>query len=660
MPSRRSARIIFVLILVLAAALRFYRIDAQSLWNDEGNSARMAERSIGLIVEGAAGDIHPPLYYLVLNVWRDLFGSSEAALRGLSAVFGLITVAFTYLLGRRLFETRVGLIGAFLAAVNPFQIYYSQEARMYMMLTAIGVVATYILVRLLDFWSLRPRIHIPHRRYYVVYVLAMGAGLYTHYAFPFVFVVHFVIVLAWSFYRPGGKPSHMGGWLPLAIASSVLFLPWLPIAIRQIGGWPSQAVSIDTGAALIDTFRLYLLGPTIPTSEASSALIVAAFFLLMSAWTPDSFDEPEPDWDTTTPHVLRFGAAALYWLLPMALIFSFGLFKEAYLKFLLVGSPMFCLLLARGIDNGWQIARGAMSMPRELTGPHELALGWVAVVAFLIVLVFVPTGQSLTRLYFDPAYARDDYRGIARAIESARRGGDAVVLHAANQWEVFTYYYPDGPDVFAIARQRPIDVAATERELNDIVAAHRKLYVVYWSEVEPDPSRVVEAWLDEHTYKAGEKWYGRVRLATYAVPMQVADAPDRKLDARLGDRIWLDGYSLLTPSAAPGDIVQLALFWHADARIADRYKVFVHIVGTDGQIAAQTDREPGGDLDPTTIWKPGEPVVDRYGVAIPIDTAPGTYHLMVGMYAFNGDRLRIAEEGKDVGDAFVLAEVSIR
>ncbi len=660
MHARRFTLPILIIILVLAAALRFYRIDAQSLWNDEGNSARIAERNAALIVEGAAGDIHPPLYYLTLHAWRGLFGDSEAALRGLSAVFGLITVACVYLLGRQLFEARVGLLAAFLAAVSPFQVYYSQEARMYMLLTAIGLVATYLLVRLLDFWSLRPRIHITHRRYYVLYAVAMAAGLYTHYAFPFIFVVHFVVVLAWSLYRPGGALSRLGNWLPLAIAAIVLYLPWLPTALRQIAGWPSQAVPIDAGAALIDTFRLYLLGPTIPPTEASVALIVAAFFLAMSAWTPDAFDEPEPDWDTTAPRALRFGAIAIYWLLPIALIFGLGLFRDAYLKFLLVGSPAFCLLLARGINNGWHIARGALTLPRELTGPRELAVSWLAVVAFLVALVLVPTASSLNHLYSDPAYARDDYRGIARALESAWREGDAVLLHAANQWEALTYYYPDGPHVFPIVRQRPLDPAVAERELSDILAAHRRLFVLYWAANEPDPNRFVESWLDAHTYKAGEKWHGRVRLATYAVPEQVADSPATRLNVKLGDRIRLDGYSLLTPIVAPGDIVQLALFWRCDARVEQRYKVFVHILNPSGAIVAQTDREPGSDLLPTTTWTPGETIVDRYGVALPPDAPAGDYRIEVGLYTFEGDRLRVADNGVVVGDALVLAGIAVK
>ncbi len=64
--------------------LRFHLLSAQSFWNDEGNSARIAERSLRLILEGAAGDIHPPGYYLALAGWRALGGDSEFALRSLS------------------------------------------------------------------------------------------------------------------------------------------------------------------------------------------------------------------------------------------------------------------------------------------------------------------------------------------------------------------------------------------------------------------------------------------------------------------------------------------------------------------------------------------------------------------------------------------------
>lgn len=95
-----------VLILLLAAFLRFHNLDAQSFWNDEGNSARLSERSLRLILEGTASDIHPPLYYVLLRGWRELVGESEFGLRSLSAFAGLGVAAGTWALGKTGFQRR--------------------------------------------------------------------------------------------------------------------------------------------------------------------------------------------------------------------------------------------------------------------------------------------------------------------------------------------------------------------------------------------------------------------------------------------------------------------------------------------------------------------------------------------------------------------------
>src|SRR5262245_47214346 len=106
----RLAAILIGLILLLAAGLRFYKLDEQSFWNDEGNSARIAERPINLIIEGAAGDIHPPGYYLILTEWRALVGHSEFALRMFSALAGVIAVAAIYAIGVTLFDRPSALV----------------------------------------------------------------------------------------------------------------------------------------------------------------------------------------------------------------------------------------------------------------------------------------------------------------------------------------------------------------------------------------------------------------------------------------------------------------------------------------------------------------------------------------------------------------------
>jgi len=662
-PNPKS-QILLVLVLALAVFLRFYLLDGQSFWNDEGNSARIAERSLQLITEGAAGDIHPPLYYYLLHVWRGLFGSSEFALRSLSAVLGVLVVGLTFLIGRRVFSAGVGLLAAFVAAINPFQIYYSQEARMYMLLAVISAAATFFLLRLLEDWSIRDggsRIgdqgsrrfssFLDHCSLIIFYVL----GLYTHYAFPFVLVTHFFIVLAWTLVTRA-RWQHFIVWIGLVAAAGVLFLPWLPTAIRQITTWPSARAAIDGGQMLLDTLRLYVAGPTLPTAEATIAILVCGLFILIGLWNPIGFDERRAQAHDVLPYSIRLGSIMLWWLVPIALIFFFGLFKESYLKFFIVGSAAFCLLLARGISNAWGIGRGALALPRELAGQPLASWAWSMVVLALCAVIAVPTFNALRNYYFEPAYARDDYRSIARQILKLQRADDAVILDSANQWEVFTYYYPDGPNVYPLPKQRPLDQAAVHADLADIAAKHPRVFVLYWGDGEADPQRVIESWLDAHAYKAAEQWINSIRFATYAVPARLSNEPDVKSDAGFGEHITLDGYTLSTPQLEPGDILQLDLFWRTDAPLRERYIVFVHVLDQNGQIVAQTDREPGGGQQPTTNWESNKSIVDRYGVSIPEDAAPGTYAIQVGLYGFAEKRLPVSAGG----DALRVTSVEVQ
>jgi mannosyltransferase len=665
--------IILFFVLALAAFLRFYLLDGQSFWNDEGNSARIAERSLQLITEGAAGDIHPPLYYYLLHFWRNVFGSSEFALRSLSAALGVLLVGLTFLIGRQAFSPGAGLLAAFIAAINPFQIYYSQEARMYMLLAVVGAAATFFLLRLLAGWSTRDRGSVNRgsgdqgsgdqgsgRRFsliidYCSLIILYALGLYTHYAFPFVLVTHFLIVLVWTLVTRA-QWKYFIVWIGLAAAAGVLFIPWLPTAIRQITTWPAARVALDGGQMLLDTLRLYVAGPTLPTAEAALAMLACGFFILIGLWNPSGFDERRAEARDVLPYSVRLAAIVLWWLVPIALIFAFGLFKESYLKFFIVGSAAFCILLARGMSNAWGIGRGALAMPRELAGRRGASWAWSIVVLVLCAVIAVPVVAALRNYYFDPAYARDDYRGIAQRILKTQRAGDAVLLDSANQWEVFTYYYPDGPQVYPLPRQRPLDPAALAAELADIAAKHPRLFVLYWGDAEADPQGVIEGWLNAHTYKATEQWVNSIRFATYAVPAALSSAPAVQSGARFGEHITLYGYTLSTPQVQPGDILQLDLFWRTSVPLSERYKVFVHVLDQNGRLVAQTDREPGGGEQPTTNWAANKPIVDRYGVLIPEGTPPGSYTVEIGLYDFNDKRLPTSAGG----DALAVSSVAVR
>ncbi|MBI3978619.1 MAG: glycosyltransferase family 39 protein, partial [Chloroflexi bacterium] len=175
-----------ILVLLMAAALRVYRLDGQSLWSDEGASVVMAGRSVAEIAARAAGDIHPPLYYVLLHWWSLGAGQSAFALRYGSVLVGLIVVALVYGLGCRLAGQMAGLIAAALAAGSPLLVYYSQEMRMYMLMTTFTSAATVCFLRLSEPGRAR--------RWWVGYVFTAAAALYSQYFAVTILAFHNLVV----------------------------------------------------------------------------------------------------------------------------------------------------------------------------------------------------------------------------------------------------------------------------------------------------------------------------------------------------------------------------------------------------------------------------------------------------------------------------------
>jgi uncharacterized membrane protein len=137
-------------ILALAFALRVQGINDDSYWLDEMTSLRDAGRPLGRILAGDGGPSHPPLYYLLLKGWIALFGSSETAVRMLSAILGTATVGATCALFRALHGRAVGLASALLLAVSFHHIVFSQEARMYALFGLLAVLSALTLWQALE------------------------------------------------------------------------------------------------------------------------------------------------------------------------------------------------------------------------------------------------------------------------------------------------------------------------------------------------------------------------------------------------------------------------------------------------------------------------------------------------------------------------------
>lgn len=138
-----------IIILVFSFVLRLIGIN-QSLWLDEAISVNMAKLPIETIVARfSIHDFHPPLYYWFLNIWIRFFGDQVWVMRLSSILFSLITIWLVYKIGKEIKDKNVGLWAAILTGVNPLLIYFSQELRMYSMVTMWLTASVYFLVKML-------------------------------------------------------------------------------------------------------------------------------------------------------------------------------------------------------------------------------------------------------------------------------------------------------------------------------------------------------------------------------------------------------------------------------------------------------------------------------------------------------------------------------
>lgn len=117
-------------------------------------------------------------------------------------------------------------------------------------------------------------------------------------------------------------------------------------------------------------------------------------------------------------------------------------------------------------------------------------------------------------------------------------------------------------------------------------------------------------------------------------------APDRVLTASWRNGITLVGHDALPTTLSPGELLALRLVWTTTAPVATNYTVFVHLIGPDGKIVAQSDRAPENGFYPTASWSVGDRVEDLYGLPLPTGLPAGEYRLVVGWYRpETGERL---------------------
>lgn len=600
-------------ILLLATILRFYRLDGQSLWYDEGVSVVQALRDPRAIAVHAAGDIHPPLYYYLLHFWVQGFGTSESALRALSALFGILIVWATYLLGRDLFSKRVGVIAAFLASLSPFQIYYSQETRMYTLVTLLTAGSMLALARFLQTTvELKGKSEGTARSgprpwlFLVAHVTLTLLALYSHY---FAFVVPLtsnLIVMAWFFIRT--RKADYGRllvyWAVSQIIILLLYLPWVALVWERVISYSRDDVSPSLVFMFRDILGVFSLGLSV--ERGWTFWILPFLFALMLGLLPRRGGQN---------FSLLF--LTLFLFVPPLATYLVSISRP---RFLLLATPAYYLVIARGLTGE--------SLPREINRYWR-----VAGTILLLPLIILPSAFSLYNYYFDPRFARDDYRGLAHYISNLGLPGDAILLYPPGQSEVYSYYY-DGPlPIYKIPDDRPpLDPTEAEDMLPEVAAQYRRIFLVTWAPQWSDPQGFLAEWFGARTFKTQDRWYGTLCLSIYSLPEKVfADEPEVPRQAPFGKDIVFQGYSLSRREVRQKETLQLTTFWSASRNLDQRYTIHTSLIDANGDTISQRVADLANEKEVSPFWEAGETIIDRQGIIIEPETPPGKYWLKIAM-----------------------------
>ncbi len=239
-----SSNLTLIGIGALGLLLRLWHLTSISLWHDEAFSALLIKYSWGEMMHRIGLDVHPPLYYIFLRFWSYVFGHSLFSLRGMSVLFGVGTIIAVYYLVNYAFGNRkAALLAALLVAVNPFQVQYVTEARMYTMGAFFAIAAALALLAALRTQKAyyeaakNPLFQIELKKkvwlYYILFTLCASVLTYTHYYLLFTVAA---LGLYGIIYCAVNYRLQLKKWLWLVFSGvmiGVLYVPWLKTFLFQ-------------------------------------------------------------------------------------------------------------------------------------------------------------------------------------------------------------------------------------------------------------------------------------------------------------------------------------------------------------------------------------------------------------------------------------------
>lgn len=393
-----SDRVWLWAIVILGGILRFYRLDFQSLWLDEGLQYYVANNNSVREIFIQTRSFHPPLSFLINHAFLRI-QESDLFLRLPSALFGIASLPILYILAEELTSRRVALFSTFVLAISPFHIWYSQDGRMYSQLLFFSLLSSVLLLQ---------AIKREGARWWIFYVLVSAVGVYTQIFMVLALLAQFLWVLL---YHHGRVIAHMAS----GVMVFVLFLPWvllLPWIQRFFQGVSERGLgagaSVGSRAALRAGFSWesvpytffayssgFSIGPTVAELHENRSL----GFILQFA--PEILSVA-----IVFGTLLLLGLPALYKLfgarstifcllglcLPILGTLLYALTPRATynVRYAIVAFPYFCIFVGMGLTLVFQ---------RNRLAGVALLLGVLAIFS-----------TSLANHFFNPRYAKEDIR----------------------------------------------------------------------------------------------------------------------------------------------------------------------------------------------------------------------------------------------------------
>jgi 4-amino-4-deoxy-L-arabinose transferase-like glycosyltransferase len=417
-----------VAILLVAAGVRFYLLGDQSLWYDESDRVFIASLAPEEIFPAMAeeGLHYLPLYFFIQKPFVHPF--SEMMVRFPSAWFGILAVALAAQVGRVIWGNRAGLISALLLSLNTFHVWYSRDASFYAVVSVSSLGSLYCFLRLLR--ERRPSLW-----------LGLGAftslGICTHYfafAMPVVQLCYIVL---------GLRRNHrlLRGW---ALSQALAFLPlvpWYAFVIRRgVFYYGTAGVAAPVPLDIMYTLWNYSIG----YAGGLDLLIALSLVAFWSAFLLGI--------GLAARRERSVGRLLTLWLaLPVVLAFGMAFRVPMYVdRYLMPAFPAFLLLVAGGVTTVGRRARGV-----------------------LLAALVVASAAATLRLYHDPAYAKEDWRGVARHIEANEKPGDLIMpLRYQSLTPLVGQYYRGRLPL------RPVLVQGQERDPEQISAGYRRVWLI--------------------------------------------------------------------------------------------------------------------------------------------------------------------------------------